>query len=70
MPAEVVRRVQLGLNELEKSVKGSKVLVVGLAYKRNSNDARETPSLPIIEGLLTLGAGVSVHDSWVGSPSN
>ncbi len=67
MPAEVVRRVQLGLNELEKSVKGSKILVVGLAYKRNSNDARETPSLPIIEGLLTLGASVSVHDSWVDS---
>jgi UDP-N-acetyl-D-glucosamine dehydrogenase len=62
MPAYVVRRVQLGLNERLKSVKGSRVLVLGLSYKKNSNDARETPATGVIEGLLELGAEVHVHD--------
>lgn len=67
MPAYVVRRVQLGLNERCKSVKGSRILVLGLAYKRNSNDARETPARRVIEGLAVLGACVCVHDPHVGS---
>jgi UDP-N-acetyl-D-glucosamine dehydrogenase len=61
MPAYVVRRVQLGLYERLKSVKGSRVLVLGLSYKKNSN-ARETPATGVIEGLLELGAPVHVHD--------
>lgn len=65
MPAEVVRRVQLGLNERGKPVKGSEVLVIGLAYKANSNDIRETPTVGIIDGLRELGARVAVHDEWV-----
>jgi UDP-N-acetyl-D-glucosamine dehydrogenase len=63
MPAYVVRRVQLGLNDRLKAVKGSRVLVLGLSYKKNSNDARETPATGVIEGLLELGADVCVHDS-------
>ena len=65
MPDYVVKRVQLGLNDRLKSVKGSRVLVLGVAYKKNSNDARETPSTQIIEQFLDLGAEVVVHDAHV-----
>lgn len=67
MPAYVVRRLLLGLNERSKAVKGSRVLVLGLAYKKNSSDARETPATAVIEGLLSLGAEVRVHDTHVGA---
>lgn len=67
MPAYVVRRIQLGLNERKKAVNGSRVLVLGLSYKKNSNDARETPSTGVIRGLLELGAEVKVHDDHVAS---
>lgn len=65
MPDYVVKRLQLGLNERSKSVKGSRVLVLGVAYKKNSNDARETPATPIIKQLLELGAEVLTHDPFV-----
>ncbi|MGI9604730.1 MAG: nucleotide sugar dehydrogenase [Acidimicrobiales bacterium] len=65
MPAQVVRRVQLGLNERRKAVNGSRVLVIGVAYKKNSNDARETPATGVIEGLVAMGADVRIHDTWV-----
>ena len=65
MPDYVVNRVQLGLNKQRKSVNGSNVLVLGVAYKKNSNDARETPSTQVIEQLLELGAIVTVHDAHV-----
>ncbi len=67
MPAYVVQRIQNGLNARRKPVYGSCVLVIGLAYKRNSNDARETPSADVIKGLVDLGADVLVHDPHVGS---
>ena len=67
MPDYVVRRVQLGLNERRKAVKDARVLVLGIAYKRNTNDARETPAAGVIEGLRALGADVAVHDPHVGS---
>ena len=66
MPDYVVRRVQLGLNERSMPVKGARVLVLGIAYKRNTNDARETPAVGVVEGLLALGADVAVHDPHVG----
>jgi UDP-N-acetyl-D-glucosamine dehydrogenase len=66
MPSYVVQRVLLGLNERGKATKGARVLVLGLAYKRNSNDARETPATGVIEGLLRLGAHVRVVDDHVG----
>ncbi|MEZ5341248.1 MAG: nucleotide sugar dehydrogenase [Acidimicrobiales bacterium] len=65
MPDYVVKRVQLGLNKRKKAVNGANVLVLGVAYKKNSNDARETPSTQVIEQLLELGANVTVHDSHV-----
>jgi UDP-N-acetyl-D-glucosamine dehydrogenase len=67
MPAYVVHRIQDGLNARQKPVNGSLVLVIGLAYKRNSNDARETPSFDVIRGLTDLGALVWAHDPHVGS---
>ncbi len=67
MPGYVVRRVQAGLNDRLKPVKGSRVLVLGVAYKKNSNDARETPATGVIRDLLKLGADVKIHDSHVGA---
>lgn len=64
MPKYVVQRVQAALNEQKKAVNGSRILVVGLSYKRNSNDARETPASGVISGLVDLGAEVHVHDAW------
>jgi UDP-N-acetyl-D-glucosamine dehydrogenase len=65
MPDYVVRRLQAGLNDRLKPVRQSKILVLGVAYKKNSNDARETPATGVIRGLLELGAEVSVVDSHV-----
>ena len=54
------------LNKLKKSVKGSNILVMGIAYKPNIDDDRESPAYPIIEKLIKLGAGVSYHDPLIG----
>lgn len=67
MPTYVADRVQAGLNERRKAVNGSRVLVLGLAYKKNSSDARETPSTDLIRRLLSLGADVRAFDAHVGS---
>ncbi len=67
MPGYVVQRVQAGLNDRLKPVKGSRVLVLGVAYKKNSNDARETPATGVIRDLVKLGADVRIHDSHVGA---
>jgi UDP-N-acetyl-D-glucosamine dehydrogenase len=66
MPQHVVSLVQDGLNDRGKSVKGSRVFVLGVAYKRDINDVRESPALAIIEQLLKKGARVSYHDPFVG----
>ena len=66
MPAYVVRRVQLGLNDRRKATNGARILVMGLAYKKNTNDARETPAVGIVRGLVELGAEVVIHDDHVG----
>jgi len=65
MPDYVVRRIQGMLNDKSRSVKGSTVLIYGMAYKANTGDARETPSRPIVEKLLELGAEVLVADPHV-----
>ncbi len=66
MPAYVAGRVQAGLNDRLKAVKGSSIIVLGVAYKKNSNDARETPATELILRLLALGADVKVFDEHVG----
>ncbi len=65
MPDYVVRRIQSMLNDRSRAVRGSTILVYGLAYKANTGDARETPSRPIIEQLQGLGAEVHVADPHV-----
>ncbi len=65
MPDYVVKRVQFGLNDREKPVKGSRILVLGVSYKRDSNDARETPASPIIRQLVELGAIIHAHDPHI-----
>ncbi len=62
MPKHVVRLVADALNDREKSVKGSRVLVVGLAYKPGIDDLRESPALDIVEMLHERGAHVSWYD--------
>ena len=65
MPDYVVRRCQALLNDVSLSVKGSDVLLFGLAYKANTGDARETPTRGVVEGLVALGANVSIADPHV-----
>jgi UDP-N-acetyl-D-glucosamine dehydrogenase len=65
MPAYCVQRVQDLLNDHERAVKGSRVLVLGVAYKPDISDLRESPALDVITGLLTLGATVAYHDPHV-----
>lgn len=65
MPRYVVQRTALALNDRGKAVKGSKVLVLGLAYKPDVDDVRESPSFELIEQLEELGAEVSYNDPHV-----
>jgi len=65
MPRYVVHRVHTALNDQEKAVKGSKILIVGLAYKKDIDDIRESPSLKLIELLQESGAEVDYHDPYV-----
>ncbi len=65
MPAYWVQKVQDALNDREKAVRGSKVLVLGVAYKKDVSDMRESPALDIIVHLMEKGADVSYHDPHV-----
>lgn len=65
MPHFVVDKVQGALNEHSKSVKGSRVHILGVAYKKNIDDVRESPALDIIHLLQQRGAVVSFSDPYV-----
>lgn len=65
MPHYCVDRVARLLNEDAKSVKGARVLILGVAYKNDVGDMRESPALPIIEQLRERGADVAYHDPHV-----
>jgi nucleotide sugar dehydrogenase len=65
MPHYVVRRVQSLLNDDARSVKGARVLLVGLAYKAGTSDWRESPTTTVAMQLVGLGAEVRVHDAHV-----
>jgi UDP-N-acetyl-D-glucosamine dehydrogenase len=65
MPAFCVSKVARALNSQRKPLNGSRVLVLGVAYKPNVNDMRESPALKIIELLLADGAQVAYHDPHV-----
>ncbi len=64
MPYFVLDQIAAGLNEHSKSIKGSKILVLGLAYKRDIDDLRESPSLTVIELLREKGASVAYNDPF------
>lgn len=65
MPDYVVRRIGAMLNERAKAVNGSRILLLGIAYKKNSGDARESPAVRVAELLVALGAQVGVADPHV-----
>ncbi len=65
MPYYVIDRTIEALNQHEKSLKGSKVLVLGVAYKKDIDDDRESPGYTIMEMLLEKGAIVSYNDPWI-----
>ena len=65
MPEYTVSRLQEGLNEVEKSVKGTKVGLLGLSYKSNVADLRESPSLKILDILKKMSAEVVSYDPYI-----
>jgi len=65
MPHYVVGKLQAALNDRGKPVRGSRVLVLGIAYKKDIDDPRESPAFEIMDLLLHLGAAVSYHDPHI-----
>jgi UDP-N-acetyl-D-glucosamine dehydrogenase len=65
MPKLVVQRAAAILNECDRPLKGSRILLLGLSYKKNVRDTRESPSLTVFAELLRAGAAVSYHDPYV-----
>jgi UDP-N-acetyl-D-glucosamine dehydrogenase len=65
MPDYVARRMADALNDRQKAVKGSSILIVGLAYKPNVDDERESPSYVLMEMLQSRGAKVAYYDPYV-----
>ncbi|MCP4612532.1 MAG: nucleotide sugar dehydrogenase [Planctomycetes bacterium] len=65
MPRYVIAKTTEALNEHRKSLKGSKVLVLGLAYKKDIDDLRESPSIELIELLREKGAKVDYNDPYI-----
>jgi len=65
MPHFVVNKVVDALNERQRSVNGSKIMILGVSYKKDSSDVRESPALDILELLLRKGGQVSYHDPHV-----
>ena len=65
MPDYVLRRLVLAFNRRGLAVQGRRVLVLGMAYKKNTGDARESPALEVLRQLVTMGADVAVTDPYV-----
>ncbi len=65
MPHFVVDRIQWGLNEQGKPLKGSHVHLLGVAYKRDINDVRESPALDILHLLAKTGAKITYEDPYI-----
>lgn len=67
MKIHAVNLVEKGLKKVGKKIRGAKITVMGLAYKRNIDDTRESPSIKIIEELVNLGAEIKVYDPYLKS---
>jgi UDP-N-acetyl-D-glucosamine dehydrogenase len=65
MPDQVVETVAEALNERQRSVKGAKVLILGMAYKRDIDDVRESPAIDVMRLLEGRGAKVDYHDPYI-----
>jgi UDP-N-acetyl-D-glucosamine dehydrogenase len=65
MPDYVVEQLQLALNQRRRAVNGSKVMLLGIAYKKDVGDTRESPAFPVAQRLLELGAELTYHDPFV-----
>ena len=65
MPHYVVERITEALNEHSKAAKGSTLLILGVAYKKDVGDTRESPALKVMELLQARGADIKVHDPFV-----
>lgn len=65
MPEWVIGKVADALNNRERSIKASKILILGISYKKNIDDMRESPSVELMELLEARGAQISYSDPWV-----
>lgn len=65
MPQFTVSRIADALNERQKSLKGSKILALGVAYKSDSNDIRESPAIEVLKGVAEKGASIHYSDPYV-----
>ena len=65
MPTYVIEKVEFALNGINKFIKGSKILILGLSYKKNVDDTRESPSFVIIDMLIKMGAEVQYSDPYI-----
>lgn len=65
MPDYVIQKLIYGLNNAEKSLKGSRILILGLAYKKNVDDERESPCIEILDKLVHMGANVDYSDPHI-----
>ena len=65
MPEHVVQLVSDGLNDARKAMNGSRILLLGVAYKKDIDDVRESPALSIIDRLRSKGCDVRYHDPFV-----
>ena len=65
MPNYVISRISELMNKQEILLKNSKILILGVAYKKDIGDTRESPAIDIIESLLNKSAEVSFHDPYV-----
>ena len=67
MPSYIVSRILEKMNSLQKPMKNSNILILGVAYKKDIRDTRESPSIDIIENLVSKGVNVSFYDPYVES---
>jgi len=65
MPNHILNLISVNLNKLHKTLNGSKILIVGVAYKKNIDDTRESPALDIIQLLVNAEAKIDYHDTYV-----
>lgn len=65
MPEYVVNKTMLALNKEGKAIRGTSILILGIAYKPNVDDMRESPSFVIMDRFLELGAQVEFYDPWI-----